>query len=315
MRRPGRAAPVGRVPRSHRRAELRHGIRLGPVGPAGHRTRPAGLHPFREIRAADRHAVSTLATCCSTSGPGGWTCASSWPRRSWAARRRCHLGRRGARFPLLRRARPARLRRRHGESAASAACNAAIIGAEDPAFAGGSYVIVQKYLHDMDRWNALPDRAAGAHHRPQEALRCGAERRRQAAYAHNALTPSSRNGRELQILRDNMPFGRPGQGEFGTYFIGYCRSPDIPSRCWRTCSSASRRATTTVSSTSVAPSPASLFFVPSLPLLESLADDGGDGQTTAPMATAPGGWPAAGEAAAQPPGSLGIGSLGGAPSD
>jgi porphyrinogen peroxidase len=24
-----------------------------------------------------------------------------------------------------------------------------------------------------------------------------------------------------------MPFGRPGHGEFGTYFIGYCRTPRI----------------------------------------------------------------------------------------
>ena len=35
------------------------------------------------------------------------------------------------------------------------------------------------------------------------------------------------NGHQLQILRDNMPFGRPGHGEFGTYFIGYSRTPRI----------------------------------------------------------------------------------------
>jgi putative iron-dependent peroxidase len=34
-------------------------------------------------------------------------------------------------------------------------------------------------------------------------------------------------GKQLQILRDNMPFGRPGHGEFGTYFIGYCRTPRV----------------------------------------------------------------------------------------
>jgi porphyrinogen peroxidase len=44
-------------------------------------------------------------------------------------------------------------------------------------------------------------------------------------YAHNALTNIEENGRQLQILRDNMPFGHPGHGEFGTYLIGYCRSP------------------------------------------------------------------------------------------
>jgi putative iron-dependent peroxidase len=37
-----------------------------------------------------------------------------------------------------------------------AAVNATIIGEEDAAFAGGSYVIVQKYLHDLAQWNELP---------------------------------------------------------------------------------------------------------------------------------------------------------------
>ena len=37
-----------------------------------------------------------------------------------------------------------------------AAIDATIIGEEDAAFAGGSYVIVQKYLHDLKRWNELP---------------------------------------------------------------------------------------------------------------------------------------------------------------
>ena len=45
------------------------------------------------------------------------------------------------------------------------------------------------------------------------------------SFAHNALTVIEENGREIKILRDNMPFGRPGHGEFGTYFIGYSRSP------------------------------------------------------------------------------------------
>jgi putative iron-dependent peroxidase len=31
-----------------------------------------------------------------------------------------------------------------------------LIGEEDPEFVGGSYVIVQKYLHDLRAWNALP---------------------------------------------------------------------------------------------------------------------------------------------------------------
>jgi porphyrinogen peroxidase len=104
---------------------------------------------------------------------------------------------------------------------------AAIVGAEDPSFAGGSYVIVQKYLHDMKGWNALPvetqERIIGRRKLSDVEL-SDADK---PAYAHNALTNIEENGRQLQILRDNMPFGRPGHGEFGTYFIGYSRTPQV----------------------------------------------------------------------------------------
>jgi putative iron-dependent peroxidase len=43
--------------------------------------------------------------------------------------------------------------------------------------------------------------------------------------AHNALTVIEENGQEIKIVRANMPFGQAGAGEFGTYFIGYARSP------------------------------------------------------------------------------------------
>jgi porphyrinogen peroxidase len=102
-----------------------------------------------------------------------------------------------------------------------------IIGSEDPAFAGGSYVIVQKYLHDLNAWNALAvdlqERIIGRRKLSDVEL-IDAEK---PAYAHNVLTNIEENGRQLQILRDNMPFGRPGHGEFGTYFIGYSRTPRI----------------------------------------------------------------------------------------
>ena len=108
-----------------------------------------------------------------------------------------------------------------------AAREAAIVGDEDPAFAGGSYVIVQKYLHDMKGWNALPvetqERIIGRKKLSDIEL-SDAEK---PAYAHNALTNIEENGKEVKILRDNMPFGRPGHGEFGTYFIGYSRTPRI----------------------------------------------------------------------------------------
>jgi putative iron-dependent peroxidase len=106
-----------------------------------------------------------------------------------------------------------------------AAIDAAIIGEEDPSFAGGSYVIVQKYLHDLKAWNALPveqqERIIGRSKLSDIELDDAVK----PTFAHNALTTIVENGKEVKILRDNMPFGEIGKGEFGTYFIGYARSP------------------------------------------------------------------------------------------
>lgn len=106
-----------------------------------------------------------------------------------------------------------------------AAIDAAIIGDEDPSFNGGSYVMVQKYLHDLQRWNTVPveqqEKIIGRTKLSDIEL----DDATKPSYAHNALTTIVENGEELDIVRDNMPFGDVGKGEFGTYFIGYARSP------------------------------------------------------------------------------------------
>jgi porphyrinogen peroxidase len=108
-----------------------------------------------------------------------------------------------------------------------AAKEAAIVGEEDPAFIGGSYVIVQKYLHDMRAWNTLSTEAQEHIIGRKKLSDIELSDAEKPVSAHNALTVIEENGRQLQILRDNMPFGRPGHGEFGTYFIGYSRTPRI----------------------------------------------------------------------------------------
>jgi putative iron-dependent peroxidase len=106
-----------------------------------------------------------------------------------------------------------------------AALDATLIGEEDAAFAGGSYVIVQKYLHDLKGWNTLPveqqERIIGRTKLSDIELDDAVK----PTSAHNALTTLVEDGKQLEIVRDNMPFGDVGKGEFGTYFIGYARSP------------------------------------------------------------------------------------------
>jgi putative iron-dependent peroxidase len=108
------------------------------------------------------------------------------------------------------------------------AASATLVGAEDPEFTGGSYVIVQKYLHDLTAWNSLTVE--------EQELVIG-RTKLQDIELHDDVKPSNshlalnviedEDGNELQILRDNMPFGTIGTQEFGTYYIGYAKSPAI----------------------------------------------------------------------------------------
>ncbi|MBC8639569.1 Dyp-type peroxidase [Caballeronia sp. EK] len=100
-----------------------------------------------------------------------------------------------------------------------------IIDEEDPDFAGGSYVIVQKYLHNLDAWNGLTveqqEKIIGREKLSDVEL----DESIKPSCSHSSLTTIDDNGKEVKILRHNMAFGRPGAKEFGTYFIGYARTP------------------------------------------------------------------------------------------
>ena len=102
---------------------------------------------------------------------------------------------------------------------------ATLVGDDDPDFAGGSYVITQKYLHDLQGWNAVPvaeqERIVGRTKLDNIELDGEAK----PSYAHNALTNIVEDGKELKILRSNMSFGDAAKGEYGTFFIGYACTP------------------------------------------------------------------------------------------
>ena len=188
--------------------------------------RPAELHPFREIRSGARHAVSTpgdlifhiraqrmdlcfeLATQIMARLEGAASTADEVHGFRYFDQRDLLGFVDGTENP-----------------AGSAADHAVFIGAEDSAFVGGSYVIVQKYLHDLDAWNALATEAQERIIGRMKLSDIELDESVKPASAHNALTVIEEGGTEIKILRDNMPFGRPGHAEFGTYFIGYSRSP------------------------------------------------------------------------------------------
>ncbi|MBV9498333.1 MAG: Dyp-type peroxidase, partial [Acidobacteriaceae bacterium] len=194
-----------------------------------------------------------------------------------------------------------------------AAVEATIIAEEDAAFAGGSYVLVQKYLHNLQAWNALPveeqERIIGRTKLSDIELDDAVK----PTSAHNALTTIVEDGKQLEIVRDNMPFGELGKGEFGTYFIGYARSPHRieqmlvnmfvgrPPGNYDRLLDFSRAVTGT------------LFFVPSATFLENVPAGEEDPTLAGPTSTEHETEAAPGSRESLPDGSLGIGSLKGEP--
>jgi len=269
--------------------------------------RPAELHPFREIRAGARHAVST---------PGDLLFHIRAKRMDLCFEVATQtMGRIGDAVTPVDEVQGFRYfddrdllgfvdgtENPRGE----AAVEAVLIGEEDAAFDRGSYVIVQKYLHDLAGWNALPTEAQERIIGRTKLSDIELDDSVKPTSAHNALTTIVENGKEIKILRDNMPFGRPTQGEFGTYFIGYSRSPRTieqmlenmfvgqPPGNYDRILDFSRAVT------------GSLFFVPSATFLENVTED-------EPADAAPSAASAAVETSSsnesQNDGSLGIGSL------
>ncbi|XUM03139.1 Dyp-type peroxidase [Streptomyces venezuelae ATCC 10712] len=173
------------------------------------------------------------------------------------------------------------------------AADAVHIGDEDPDFRGGSYAIVQKYVHDMPAWDALTveqqehviGRGKGSNIELSDDVK--------PPDSHVALnTVTDENGVQQQIFRANMPFGRIGSAEFGTYFAGYARTPAVTERMLRNMFLGDPPGTTDRILDFSRAVTGGLFFVPSTGLLDDLPA------------------PSAAEAPGQ---TLGIGSLKGAP--
>src|SRR5208283_240851 len=188
--------------------------------------RPAELHPFQEIRAGERHAVST---------PGDVLFHIRAQRFDLCFELATQImARIGSAVSPVDEVHGFRYfddrdllgfvdgtENPRGEEAV----DAVLVGEEDAAFSGGSYVIVQKYLHDLRAWDALSTEAQERIIGRKKLSDIELDDSVKPTSAHSALTTIVEDGKEVKILRDNMPFGRPAHGEFGTYFIGYSRSP------------------------------------------------------------------------------------------
>jgi putative iron-dependent peroxidase len=268
--------------------------------------RPLKLHPFKEIRAGERHAVST---------PGDLLFHIRAKRMDLCFELATQImARLGAAVSAVDEVQGFRYfddrdllgfvdgtENPRGDEAV----DAVLIGEEDSRFAGGSYVIVQKYLHDLGGWNALSTEAQERIIGRTKLSDIELDDSIKPTSAHSALNTIVQDGKEVKILRDNMPFGRPSHGEFGTYFVGYSRSPGTieqmlenmfigrPPGNYDRILDFSRAVT------------GSLFFVPTKTFLDGVTED----QPTDTVLSAPSAEESSKPNLPKHDGSLGIGSL------
>jgi porphyrinogen peroxidase len=156
-----------------------------------------------------------------------------------------------------------------------AASVAAVIPFEGPEsdFAGGSYLVVQKYLHDLDGWNVqdveTQERIFGRGKLSNVELSDEST----PSSAHRLLTTvTDAEGNEVKILRDNMPFGSPAAAEFGTLFIGYASSPEVIETMLRNMFVGDPPGNYDHLLDFSTATTGGLFFVPSIPMLDALAE-------------------------------------------
>lgn len=100
--------------------------------------------------------------------------------------------------------------------------NFGVVGKEDPFYEGGSYLFVQKYIHNLQAWESLTveeqEKVFGRHKINDIEMPDNIK----PSNSHSAVANlGDKNGNELKIIRDNMPFRNVSKNEFGTYFIAY----------------------------------------------------------------------------------------------
>ena len=100
--------------------------------------------------------------------------------------------------------------------------NVAIIP-EGKSDAGGSYVLLQKYLHDLKKWDAVPT--------AEQEASVGRSKETNDEFSEDVRLPDSHlgrvnvkeNGVGLKIVRRSLPFGKIS-GEHGLMFTSYCNT-------------------------------------------------------------------------------------------
>jgi putative iron-dependent peroxidase len=172
-----------------------------------------------------------------------------------------------------------------------------LISDDDPAYRGGSYVFVQKYIHDLKAFKALSvedqEKVFGRYKENDVEMPDGVK----PSNSHSAL---ANVGDDLKVIRDNMPFGNMSTNEMGTYFIAYASTFSTVKKMLEAMFIGSPEGNYDRLLDFSTAKTGSLFFAPSESFLKSVAD----GEPAVEVVHS-----AASRAAGSSNGSLSIGSL------
>ena len=146
----------------------------------------------------------------------------------------------------------------------------ALIGDEDPAFSGGSYVFHQRFVHDLARWNRLSDksqeRAVGRTKKKSVEL---SEKKMPGNSHVSRVVMEDASGEEMEIVRASFPYG--GVDEKGLVFVAFTRDLRIPLQMLKRMMGVSGDGRHDRLMDFTQAVTGATFFAPSLPMLKSLA--------------------------------------------
>lgn len=157
-----------------------------------------------------------------------------------------------------------------------------LIGDDDPAYKGGSYLFVQKYIHDLNAFKGLP---------LQEQENVFGRYKWNDVEMPDNIKPSNSHialaniGDEFKIIRDNMPFGNMSTNEMGTYFIAYASTFSTVKKMLNNMFIGSPEGNYDRLLDFSTPKTGTLFFVPSATLLKNISSAAPDLAVTNPNST------------------------------
>ncbi len=101
----------------------------------------------------------------------------------------------------------------------------ALVGDEDPEFAGGSYLHLQRYEHDLTAWQRLSLKQQEDTYGRTKADNIEYPGDKKSLHAHTKRTSLKQaDGSSMEILRHSMPYGDSQRK--GLVFISTCRTPE-----------------------------------------------------------------------------------------